>query len=277
MRRITVALAGLIASGLASLASAADLPLPPAPPLEPVIAADFGGWYIRGDIGGGFAQIRTQSSTFDTVVPDYQLHKKSLSDSFLWGVGGGYQFNSWFRADVTGEWRNVQGYRSLASFRDTFGIGCAGGRCGDAYFGKLYNNATFMANGYFDLGTWYGITPYVGAGLGTANLRFGRTQDFGVDPAAAGYGVARVHSNWGMAWALMAGFSYMITPNLLLDVGYRYIDQGNVTGAPINCTAGCSHERIKVHVASNDVRVGLRWLFAAPVPVEPPPPIVRKY
>lgn len=279
MRRLTAALAGLLASGLASLASAADLPLPPAPPLEPVVAADFGGWYIRGDIGAGFAQIHSQSSTFDIFVPDYQLHSSKLSDSFFWGVGAGYQFNSWFRADITGEWRNVQGYRAYASYRDDFALGCAGGRCGDRYFGKYFNNATFMANGYVDLGTWYGITPYLGAGLGTANVRFGRTQDFGTDPAAAGYGVSRSSSNWGLAWALMAGFSYSITPNLLLDVGYRYIDMGSVKGAPIAClgAAVCANEVKKLHVASNDVRVGLRWLFGAPLPVEPPPPIVRKY
>ena len=45
----------------------------------------------------------------------------------------------------------------------------------DFYRGNIASYVT-MFNGYADLGTWYGVTPYVGAGVGFAyNKLFGMT------------------------------------------------------------------------------------------------------
>ena len=30
----------------------------------------------------------------------------------------------------------------------------------------------------------------------------------------------------GFAWALMAGFSYQLTPSVAIDIGYRYLNSG---------------------------------------------------
>jgi opacity protein-like surface antigen len=276
-----LAIAGLLAIGSSWGAAAADLPLPPAPELIPIPEAEFGGWYLRGDVGAGIGHLSSQNSSFNpaVTVDGFGVDSHDVHSAFLAGAGIGYQFNSWFRADITGEWRNKQGYRVNESYNDIFGIGCANGRCGDAYYGKVQTTGLFLANGYFDLGTWSGFTPYVGVGLGTAYTKFGPIQDFGTDPMAAGYGYAPANTNWHFAWALMAGVGYAITPNLIVDVGYRYLDLGKIKSEAIGCGAGgvCANEVQSVHLASHDVRVGLRWLFGAPVPLPPPPPLVRKY
>jgi opacity protein-like surface antigen len=78
-------------------ANAADLPLAPAP--IPVVQ-DFGGWYLRGDIG--MTNQQTNSLT-NVVAPGTSVGTKFLTfDSApLYSLGGGYQFNNWLRVDVT--------------------------------------------------------------------------------------------------------------------------------------------------------------------------------
>lgn len=279
MRSLNVlALAGWLCLGAAGAAGAADLPAPP--PLPEPGPVEFAGWYLRGDIGGAFGRIESVSSTFSpaVVVPGFQSDSSSLGNAVFAGAGVGYQLNSWFRADMTGEWRGQQSYRANQSFADIGGIGCANGRCADVYHGKLQTGALFMVNAYFDLGTWSGFTPYVGAGFGAGYTRFGPIQAFGVDPAAAGYGIASSKSAWNPAWAIMAGVSYAISPNLLLDVGYRYLDLASLSSNPIQCGAGgvCANEVQKIRVSSNDVRVGLRWVFDVAA-ADPPSPIMSQY
>ena len=48
----------------------------------------------------------------------------------------------------------------------------ASGGCTGNYVGKL-SSYDVLFNGYLDLGTWYGITPFVGVGAG---LSFGHYQ-----------------------------------------------------------------------------------------------------
>ena len=77
-----------------------------------------------------------------------------------------------------------------------------------------------MANGYFDLGTWYCITPFVGGGVGIAAHKFAGLTD-------SGGGVATDATPTNFAWAVMAGLALNVTPNLKIELGYRYLDMGN--------------------------------------------------
>ena len=85
--------------------------------------------------------------------------------------------------------------------------------------------------------------------------------------------------------AAMAGVSYAVTPNLKLELGYRYLNMGDATSGFINCvnSNGCVVEKHKYSLESQDIRLGMRWLIGdatpAPAPVyyQPEAPIVRKY
>ena len=77
----------------------------------------------------------------------------------FFGLGVGYKFNDWFRADVTGE------YRGKANFHGSDNVAFTGGQGVDNYSGSK-SEWLFLANAYVDLGTWSCFTPYIGAGVG---------------------------------------------------------------------------------------------------------------
>ena len=75
----------------------------------------------------------------------------------------------------------------------------------------------------------------------------------------------------------MAGLALNVTPNLKIELGYRYLDMGNINSNPIQCLQpqGCWQERHSFDLASQDVRLGLRYAFVgAPAPMGP---LVTKY
>jgi opacity protein-like surface antigen len=118
-----------------------------------------------------------------------------------------------------------------------------------------------MANGYVDLATVAGLTPYLGAGLGVTQLRWSdvslRTSCV---PGAAGCsGAAPLNqsfdgkSSWRFTYALMAGVSYDMTERLKLDVGYRYsqiADGGIFNSSDI--------DGLDDGLARHEIRAGLR-------------------
>ncbi len=281
-----LSLTGAFAIGLMGPALAADL-LPPPPPVEaPIVAAamDTSGWYLRGDVGVGINQMSGLRSTLQPVnlaggaAPGITTAYSDLGDSALIDFGVGYQINNWFRSDATIEYRSSAAYRKGVSY-----LGC-GSVCTDTYTANV-SSALFMLNGYVDLGTWYGITPYVGAGVGVANHRMKGLTDVGL---GTGYAADKTQTN--LAWALMAGLGYNVTPNLKIDAGYRYINMGTLTSNPIVCgaIAGCFFEVQSYKHTAHDFRLGVRYMLGdagagpvlaanAPIFGSRPGPLVRKY
>ena len=285
---------------LTSAASAADL-LPPPPVMEPPppIAVDAGGWYLRGDVGVGFnntASATTSPSPLNGYAAGQandNWYNSALSEAALFDLGVGYQVNRWFRADVTGELRGGSEFSGLEVLNVTGGAN-AGYQAADFYRSHL-STVLGMVNGYVDLGTWSGITPYVGAGVGVAFNNFYGGTDNGVitQPGGASSpsgGVFDAHTKTNFAWALMTGFDMDITHNLKLEIGYRYLNygkfqsggsrclsgNGNVGAFAANCGGGFAIA--SKTLSSNDVRVGLRYYFDNETPLPPPEqPLVRRY
>ncbi len=270
-------LAGALVGGATGIAAAADLTLPMPPPIEPVAAPapPFGGWYLRGDVGYGFDQMSNFVSTDAATVPGFQYNGAGLGQQAIIGAGVGYQFSNWFRADVTGEYRTQSKFWANEGYYNTTtdlpGV--------DSYSGSV-RSAVVLANGYFDIGTWYGFTPFVGGGVGAAFHQFHALTDVGVGPDNLGaYGIAPDKNSTQLAWALTAGVDYSILPNWKIELSYRYLDMGNVSSYPIVCTSGCTYEQQSFHMASHDIRLGLRYVFAEVPPMAPPlqGPVVSKY
>lgn len=289
------------------LAAAADL-LPAPPPLEaPLrgsIAPEVSGWYLRGDVGVGGT--RSGEWTFPaTPVPaastlSERITNTSLSGSSFVDLGVGYQVNSWLRFDLTGEFRGAVSGRGLYqgyvnSTTTPCVVGGTAGNCAlyqNNYTGTV-QSSVLMINGYVDLGTWYGITPFVGGGVGLAYNQTHGFTDNGLNVVGTGIntsnlpnGVASVvayspisdRSNTSFAWALMAGLGYEVTPNLRLELAYRYLDLGSAQTGLINCLCAQIFPGFKVtKLASQDLRVGMRWMLGEAVPPPPPPVLVRKY
>ncbi len=271
-------LAAAVASGTSFAANAADL-LPPPPPVE-APPVDFGGWYLRGDAGVGAVQMSGWRSTlqpYDETGQSLALSGSyfapafaAIGDQGFIDMGVGYQFNSWFRADITGAYRTEANYRAGMLWANAF----SGGSGGD-YYNAGISTALFMANAYVDLGTWYNITPFVGAGVGIADHRFSGL----VDTNGSGIGVAADRTQANFAWALMAGLALNVTPNFKVELGYRYLDMGSITSNPIQCLnpQGCWQETHSFRLASQDILLGFRYAFNEPPPYIPARPLVTKY
>ena len=60
---------------------------------------------------------------------------------------------------------------------------------------------------YIDVGTFYGVTPFVGAGIGGAFNRIYGLTDIGVGGTNAGFGYAPDKTKVDLAYAGMVGLS----------------------------------------------------------------------
>ncbi|NJL07653.1 MAG: porin family protein [Methylacidiphilales bacterium] len=269
-----VVLAGALALAPAAAlapgaAWAADMPalLEKAPIIE-----DFGGWYLRGDIGMTNQRLdrlhNVQMGLPHTAVFEF-LDEGGFDSGWLFGLGVGYQFNSWLRADLTGEYRGTTGFRALDRY-DTAGNG--------TWDGANEHNATksewlFLANAYVDLGTWWHITPFIGAGIGAAEVSIDNYNDVKVWGGGGGY--AASHAQWNFAWALHAGLAYHVSPAFTVELAYRYLSLGDgKTGDVINYDGtNWWYNPTTFHdITSHDVKFAVRWALGGY-----DTPVVRKY
>ncbi len=271
---------------------------------EPTEPVEFGtGWYIRGDVGGSV------DNTPDILSDPFNV---PFNQKLNWSaeLGGGYQFNQWFRADLTYTYYGDQPLTSSTPGNCVTAL--------DPYFNYVnnvaqqppigiipeydscsYNQKTtvqknlFLASGYVDLGNYWGITPYIGAGVGAGYINAQQSLNV-IDNTQGGvpysatltfpnpspvplvyynnqgqplnpqpnYTSGGQHPNysvntqkWNFAFALMAGFSYDISRNLKLDLGYRYVNFGTMS---FKSLSGALFDK---GLTSQEVRLGLRYLI----------------
>jgi opacity protein-like surface antigen len=270
----------LIAAGAASLLStaafAADMPIAP-PPYAPPPVQDFGGWYLRGDIGMTNQHLKSLDNPDPQSAGLFNSAGMGFDSSMLFDIGLGYQFNNWFRVDVTGQ------YRGRANFHGSqFSTAFPGSALVDNYSGSK-SETVIMANGYVDLGTWWCLTPYIGAGVGASynqisNFRDdGFRNDFGVPgPSSVVYGGDA--GKWNFAWALHAGLGYKVTPNVTIELGYSYMNLGDATTGFNSNFAGTATPQYPwtMHdITSHDLKLGVRWNFDNPQPMYAPPLVTK--
>ena len=102
---------------------------------------------------------------------------------------------------MTGEYRMNADYNGL----DVIGTGA--GTETNEYRAKK-SEWLFLANAYLDLGTWWCVTPFVGAGIGFSRVSISSFVD--VNTPNAGVAFADTASQWNFAWALHAGLAYQV-------------------------------------------------------------------
>lgn len=214
----TAALTVVCAPALgADVSTSADDLLARAPQVE-----ESSGWYLRGDIGYVFNQ------TPDWSIFDFSgAGGQTLDDSWMLGIGAGLRVNDLLRFDVTADYRARSDYSAFGLAAD-------------------YSVATALANFYVDLGTWNGVTPYVGAGAGAGYVSLDNIEVLGTDIGDA--------SGFGFAWALMAGVAVAVNSNWQIDIGYRYL---NLNGVDIGNRADVANLDQDAH----EIRVGARYLI----------------
>ena len=251
-----------IAMAMTASAVAADLAVPeiietPVYEAPERVVHKMSGWYIRGDVGYAFTN--TYEGALYATPGGTNTLSGDLDASYSIGGGVGYQINSYLRTDLTVDY----------DFGSDF-TGSTTGPCGGALAPATcistdtssYTAWTVLANAYVELGTYVGITPYIGAGIGGAYVHWddlSNTECVSTAPATCNPTV--VHggsSDWRFAYAVMAGLSYHVSKKLTVDLGYRYkrIRGGHQFGFANNVGPGYDEG-----FTSHEVRAGLRYKF----------------
>jgi opacity protein-like surface antigen len=268
----SLAIAAALGAGVAvSPTRAADLDVPYAEAAPPALDqnVEFGtGWYIRGDIG--FAK-----DSMPIITPDLtQFLASGLQNSVNLSGGFGYKFNNMFRTDLTLDWFNP-----IAASGPGPSITCttqlttisniptvtATDNCTPRGNANIQRWAV-LTNGYVDLGTWSGFTPYVGAGVGvgiirqTSSVNYFMSNGLPYQVTTDGFFFNLDHNEasirYQFAWALMAGVSYAVTSHISLDLGYRYLNLGT-----INTFQNASGQISTHSLYEQEVRLGIRYMI----------------
>ena len=215
------------------------------------------GFYIRGDVGGAFGADTTIKETSGSGTNVLTTNPSaSTGNSVLFGGGVGYRINPMFRTDFTLDYipsLKLKGTGTSPSSADL-----------DSLVG--------MANGYLDLngfmpGTFGRFQPYIDAGIGFSRNDLGRT-------TATGSSINGSVKNQ-FAWGAGAGVGYGITPNLTVDIAYKYLALGEArTGSTLTTGSGATAiNPLKADINVHTVTLGLRYAFGSPA-APPPAPVV---
>jgi opacity protein-like surface antigen len=200
---------------------------------KPLTLSD--GWYASGSAGLAFMDTAhshsSSGSVFDVTGadPGYDLTAalgKTLGSGFRGEAELGYH-----RVDLG----SATVYRAGALGLNGHGAG------GDA------SAVSMMGNGYYDFDTGGPFKPYIGAGIGLADVNFN-----GVD-----IGGRRATSDDDLAFAYqaMAGIGYQLTPTGTIFTGYRYFAVDDPTFG--DNVGGSLHSEFATH----NVELGYRLSF----------------
>lgn len=228
MRRLTAAAIIASVSALGGVAQAADLPFT-APPAY-VVSEVHSGWYVRGDIGYQFS-----GSTGTTDAP---FTDSSYGDVGVIDFGIGYRATGWLRGDVT----------SSYAFQPRFTGDTAGHPMSVT---ARINVVSTLFNIYADLGSWYGLTPYLGAGMGFSWMR---PTEFAATTLPTGGAISS--GTIDLSWDLTAGFSYALSRQFVIDTSYRFLHVGTPRTNIANFGA-IDYGSMDVH----EFRTGFRYMI----------------
>lgn len=242
---VMILVGGMLCGLAGSPGQAADLP--PAPMLdsgEDVVEVG-NGWYLRGDIGY-VDYSRMRDIPFGPVGTG-SLTGERVDEAVSFGGGIGYQLTNMLRTDITIDHRLGASFSGIRpdptlTIRDDVD----------------FESTTYLLNGYVDLGSWSGVTPYLGGGIGAASNRFTNvTREVTLGNAF----VSRIdlprYTATNFAWALMAGVAADLGSGFKVDIGYRYMHLGDAHSRLDGIQAGIRTKDVNSH----EFRIGARYMI----------------
>jgi outer membrane protein OmpA-like peptidoglycan-associated protein len=200
-------------------------------------AARADGFYIGGEAGW----TSLEDHTFHTPLGSA---KAVHSDGYNVGGRGGYEWGPWrFEGEVSYRENDVD-HGVISGFRVN---GIKGNK----------TSVALMANALYDFTFGWPITPHIGFGIGLA--------DVGVGLKVPGIGKFVSDDDWAFAYQAIAGARYNITPQIAVDLDYRYFATTDVS---LRDVFGRHHN---ASVESHNLVASLVYRFAPPPPVMVPP------
>ncbi|CQH57330.1 Adhesin/invasin protein PagN [Yersinia frederiksenii] len=167
------------------------------------------------------------------------------SDNFYNGaIAAGYQFGNGWRTEGEYTLKNKSTYTSGSTNFPT------------SFNHQNINSERLMLNAYRDIALSYGFALYGTLGIGVARI----SSDGWQGNPARQYASSTQNN---LTYAIGAGVSYSPIESLILDLGYRYVDMGNVQSG-FNQFANArslQDEQMKAHLVSSEFLFGARYLF----------------
>jgi OOP family OmpA-OmpF porin len=201
-------------------------------------------FYLGGEAGWSVLQDQTDKA------PKLAPAKVRYSDGFAAGVRAGYEWGPW-RFEEEYVYRNHD--LSSLSVGATKVAGVTGSRESHALMTNLLYEFNIPAIGW-------PLRPHIGAGVGAVNLI-----DHGRAP---GIGKLFNDDDWVFGYQAIGGVRYDVTPNVALDVDYRYLATSDATfrlpAAPAI--------RYKTGYETHTLMASLVYRFGPPPAIAPPVP-----
>ncbi|MER9834189.1 porin family protein [Mesorhizobium sp. M0145] len=237
-----------------ALAAVVLVPLTPAlgadyePPVYVDQAPDYvpvevgSGWYLRGDVS-----YLVQKSFKDEHFAFTPASFDEKEDPIFASIGFGYHFNDYLRADLNVGY--LPGNKIDVGYNDGTTVASA----------TLKNYAfSGILNGYVDLGTYVGITPYLGAGVGILQSKRRLSASYFTDNAdpTDDFVLRDDKTQYSFAYTLNAGLAYQVSKNVSVDLGYQYF---SAPDAEYVTAESLTSFPIRKGINNHQVKVGLRY------------------
>ncbi len=100
-----------------------------------------------------------------------------------------------------------------------------------------FQTLSYMLNVYYDFSPYTMFTPYVMGGLGMTNIQY--------TSRGGGFGDAEYETD-NFTWAVGGGLSAKVTNRFNVDVGYRFLNMGELE---------------KASIRAHEIYMGLRYVF----------------
>jgi opacity protein-like surface antigen len=185
--------------------------------------------YARADLGAAYPLKFSKK--------DYG--SKKAKESFLYGLGAGFDFNEKVRVDAS--------LTRMEKFKFNHMIDGSKTQ-------QNIHSTQFMINGYYDIANVKNFVPYVGAGLGVA-YNEAKTYKI-IDSDGEALVTLRGKNKTNFAYNVGAGLAYKLSKNFAIDLGYKFYDLGKIqTKAATDSTAAKS--KLKTHA----ITFGVRYTF----------------
>ena len=207
--------------------------------------------YFGGE--GGWTLLEDQ-----TVKPSTGLRSATerFDSGFTVGVRIGYE---------EGPWRFEAEYAYRRNGADSITIG-------GASFGGLSGSRqanSFLANLIYDFDLGWPVKPHIGAGIGGVDI---------IDKASAPRLGTFLNDNaWEFGYQAIGGLRYDVTPNIAVDLDYRYFATTEATfhapGTNITYKTGYNSHNVMASVVYRLGPPAPPPPIAAPPPAPPPPPV----
>ncbi|NRA73639.1 MAG: porin family protein [Rickettsiales bacterium] len=141
--------------------------------------------------------------------------KGSPKEVSSYNIGIGYKFTNAIKTDV-----NL--LFNVAEYKSTTDIGYA-----IVNIKQRIRMISSFINGYYDVALSKYIIPYLTAGVGVGKNKAGDLKwfikDFGFEESFKGRTVTN------LIWNVGIGIKYSLSKDFVLDLGYRYMDLGNIS------------------------------------------------